>query len=233
MINTRLMWSYLRALLGDYAEIRRAIAYRYYLSSRYPSTCFDAGCIVDDNCSFGEGVHVAPRTHLSRCKIDRYSSVGGDSHYNNCEIGSFCSLGPQVLAGLGKHPTDYVSTSAAFYSSNNSGCQLSLNNHPAFDEYSPIFIGHDVWIGARVLILDGIRIGHGAIIGAGAVVTHNVQPYSIVGGVPAKEIKKRFSNEIIEQLLDICWWNRSIEWIREYAVYFTKVEFFLNSVTKS
>lgn len=76
-------------------------------------------------------------------------------------------------------------------------------------------VGNDVWIGFNSTIMPGVKIGDGAIIGTNSVVTKNVEPYSIVGGNPAKEIKKRFSKEQIENLLQIKWWNWKIEKITE------------------
>ena len=70
-----------------------------------------------------------------------------------------------------------------------------------------VIIGNDVWIGSHALILGGVKIGDGAVIGAGAVVTKDVPPYAVVGGVPARIIKYRFSQEIIDKLLEIKWWN--------------------------
>ena len=84
----------------------------------------------------------------------------------------------------------------------------------AWDNKGDIVIGNDVWIGYEAVIMAGVRIGDGAIIGARAVVTKDVEPYSIVGGVPAKEIRKRFSPEVIARLLELQWWNREPEQIR-------------------
>ena len=78
-----------------------------------------------------------------------------------------------------------------------------------------IIVGNDVWIGLDATIMPGIKIGDGAIIGAKSVVTHNVEPYTIVGGNPACVIKKRFDNEVIKTLLEIQWWNWPIEKIEE------------------
>ncbi len=70
-----------------------------------------------------------------------------------------------------------------------------------------ICIGNDVWVGSRAILMRGIRIGDGAVIGAGAVVTKDVEPYTIVGGVPARPIRKRFSDKVIEKLEEIRWWD--------------------------
>jgi tetrahydrodipicolinate N-succinyltransferase len=91
---------------------------------------------------------------------------------------------------------------------------------PPTDE--PISIGSDVWIGAGAMILDGVNIGHGAVVGARSVVTKNVPPYAIVAGVPARIIRYRFTDEIIARLLEIAWWNLDDSVISE------KIEFFRN-----
>ena len=85
----------------------------------------------------------------------------------------------------------------------------------AWDNKGDIVIGNDVWIGYDAVIMAGVKIGDGAIIGARAVVTKDVEPYSIVGGVPAKEIRKRFKPDIIEKLQNLQWWNWPVERIKE------------------
>jgi tetrahydrodipicolinate N-succinyltransferase len=96
-----------------------------------------------------------------------------------------------------------------------------------FDEIHPVIIGNDVWIGANAVILDKVKIGDGAVIAAGAIVSKDVKPYTIVGGIPAKPIKKRFSEEEIEKLLEFKWWEKDIRWIREnYELFSKPAEFF-------
>ena len=85
----------------------------------------------------------------------------------------------------------------------------------AWDNKGDIIIGNDVWIGYDAVIMAGVKIGDGAIIGTRAVVTKDVEPYSIVGGVPAKEIRKRFTPDIIEKLQNLQWWNWPVERIKE------------------
>lgn len=92
----------------------------------------------------------------------------------------------------------------------------------AWDNKGDIIIGNDVWIGYEAVIMAGVHIGDGAIIAARAVVTKDVLPYTIVGGTPAKEIRKRFDTDVIEQLLMLKWWDWSIDKIRQYLPYIEK-----------
>jgi acetyltransferase-like isoleucine patch superfamily enzyme len=119
------------------------------------------------------------------------------------EIGSFCSIASNVmiLAG-GGHSPDWVSTwpIREVY-----GLPEQYEHHPVYR--GPVVIGNDVWLGRDSLIFDGITIGDGAVIGARAVVTKDVRPYAIVAGVPAREIRRRFTDDQIEALLEIAWWD--------------------------
>ena len=123
------------------------------------------------------------------------------------KIGKFCSIAPDVRIFLaGEHPTTTVSTYPFNYMFND-GSKLPRNNGSKGD----VVIGNDVWIGDGALILSGVTIGDGAVIAARAVVTRNVEPYSIVGGIPAKVIKMRFDQLTIERLLKVAWWDWSTE----------------------
>lgn len=158
------------------------------------------------NCRFGFHNIVYDNTLLYNVSVDDYSYIGGDSRLSNVSIGKFCSLGPELRIGLGRHPLRLKSTFPGFYTSGGyyGVKQEYKNDEPAYER---IIIGHDVWIGARAMILDGVTVGTGAVIAAGAVVTKDVPPYAIVGGVPAKIISFRFSEDEIEKLLKSEWWN--------------------------
>jgi len=127
------------------------------------------------------------------------------------KIGKFCSIAGDVTIMLGgEHRIDWITTYPfnIFFKE-----AKHLTGHPATK--GDVIINNDVWIGEGAFILSGICIGNGAVIAARSVVTKDVKPYTIVGGNPAHEIKKRFPDEIIEKLLQIQWWNWPIEKIKE------------------
>lgn len=105
--------------------------------------------------------------------------------------------------------------------------QISLVKESKFTEYADTIIGHDVWIGARAIIADGITVGNGAVVYSGAVVTKDVEPYSIVAGVPATKIRMRFTEEEIEKLLAIRWWDKDLEWLEQNADAFLDIKQFV------
>ena len=143
------------------------------------------------------------------CAIGQYSFLNGRTTlYPGTKIGRYCSIGVNCEIGAPSHPIDRVTTSPITYD----GPQMFPRSKVAFtqtpfDPYQDTIIGSDVWVGSMVVILGGVRIGHGAVIAAGAVVTKDVPPYTIVGGTPAREIRKRFSDEIAERLLESAWWE--------------------------
>jgi acetyltransferase-like isoleucine patch superfamily enzyme len=115
------------------------------------------------------------------------------------EVGSFCSVAKEVLFLVrADHP---IHTASTFPMS-----KLTTGRDELLSS-GPISIGHDVWIGRRAMIMSGVTIGNGAVIAAGAVVTKDVPPYAIVGGVPAKLIRYRFAQETIDQLQALRWWE--------------------------
>jgi len=169
-------------------------------SSAHWLAYIDSKTELAGNNKFGKG------TIVNDSKIGRHTYVV-NARIVRAEIGSFCSIGPEVnIGGLGTHPTNWLSTHPAFYSTlKQSGKTFAASD--LFDELKLNKVGNDVWIGARALILDGIIIGDGAIVAAGSVVTKDVPPYAIVGGVPAQVIRTRFDLAIIEALLKWQWWH--------------------------
>jgi len=175
------------------------------------------------NSEFERNVIVYARSTLSRVRFGAYGYVNEGSFMAGMTVGRFCSIGPHFLCGYGEHPTNLLSTSPVFYSTHKQ-CGTTFADRDHFEEARETFIGHDVWIGARVFVRDGVRIGHGAIIAAGAVVTKDVPDYAIAGGVPAKVIRSRFADGAIQQLLEIEWWNWSEEKLRRAQTLFASDE---------
>lgn len=123
-------------------------------------------------------------------------------------IGKYCSIacGAKFMFTSGNHKMASLST-YPFPIFNEEWGLNGADITDAWDNNGDIVIGNDVWIGYEAVIMQGVHIGDGAIIGTRAVVTKDVEPYAVVGGVPAKEIKKRFSEDVIAKLMDLQWWN--------------------------
>lgn len=178
-----------------------------------------------------------PRIHstaqLKGSKLGRYADIGervilrevtvGDFTYLErnsegiyAEIGKFCSIASNVRINALEHPMERLTTHKVSYRPNEYFRYLGVDS--AFRERRQakrVTIGNDVWIGHGAVITPGVNIGHGAVIGANAVVTKDVAPYRIVGGVPARIIRKRFDDAIVDRLLALCWWDWPVEKLYE------------------
>lgn len=169
------------------------------------------------NSSLGYGSYISDRSFIKNTIIGRYSCIATD-----------------VFTVAGNHPTrQFASIHRAFYS-NTAYTYVSHNKFDDFhyidsDSQISVIIGNDVWVGARATILEGVTIGDGAVVAAGAVVTKDVPPYAIVGGVPAKVIRYRFDEQTIGKLLKLQWWNKGETWIKDHAEKFENVDQLLNS----
>jgi acetyltransferase-like isoleucine patch superfamily enzyme len=151
------------------------------------------------------------------------SYIGPNSRISG-KIGRYTSIAPNVVVNNGIHPyrPPFVSTSPVFVSLRKQA-GATFTNIQRFDELRfidrskrfSVLIGNDCWIGERVFIAGGVRLGDGAVVLAGSVIVKDVAPFSIVGGVPAKLIDFRYDPETIELLMKVCWWNKSAEWLKE------------------
>ena len=179
------------------------------------------------DCLLGNHTKVYPPFFLHHVTLGDYSYIAKNSQIVHCEIGKFCSIGPNCCCGLGIHPINGISTSPMFYSTAKQNGVTLCSEDKAVESKATV-IGNDVFIGANVTILDGVTIGDGAVIGAGAVVTKNVSPYAIVGGVPAKLVNYRFDEETIEKLLKKRWWEGDDSSIRAVEDFFYEINTFLS-----
>lgn len=172
------------------------------------------------------------RAKLINSKIGQGSYMGEGAELVNTLVGDYSCIGPWVKVIAGEHPTkDFVSVHPAFYSLRKQA-GFTYSDKQYFEElrYADkerryhVTIGSDVWIGARATILNGVNIENGAIIAAGALVNNDIPAFAIVGGVPAKIIKYRFSQDEIDWLINLKWWEKNEDWLIKYAKYFNDVQ---------
>ena len=154
-------------------------------------------------------------------RIGAFTEFGRDVEAQAAKIGRYCEIGPGSLLGATGHPTTWLSVSSFQYKKTTWGWHPAANATEVIDPVAGgrqsfrtvggelAVIGNDVWIGANVVVLRGVTIGDGAIVAANAVVTKDVPPYSIVGGIPAKVIRPRVSDDLRDELLDLRWWRFS------------------------
>lgn len=168
------------------------------------------------NVTFERPAYIANTTFAgNEHRVGAFSYANLDTLFYDCDIGRFCSIAHRVIIGPVEHPTDRLSTSGFTFG------DRVFDFDPGYDDiktterfdknYERTIIGNDVWIGANAFISRGVTIGDGAIIAAGAIVTNDVEPYAIVGGVPAKTIRMRFDAATVERLLRVKWWNYRLD----------------------
>ncbi len=153
--------------------------------------------------SIDEGSKISGKVSLGYATtIGRYAELVGGS----IDIGAYCSLAPHVAVYALNHPTNHLTTYL--------GQGLWKGELKKHQTPQTVKIGSDVWLGHGAIVLAGVQIGHGAVLGAGAVVTRNIAPYSVALGNPARVVKRRFSEEIADLLLQLRWWEFGPEQLR-------------------
>ncbi|WP_420405118.1 chloramphenicol acetyltransferase [Nisaea sp.] len=163
----------------------------------------------------GSWTEVGARTSVIESELGDYSYVVNDSDVIYTTIGKFCSIAAHTRINPGNHPSWRASQHHFLYRSAAYG--MGADDEAFFDwrRQHHCSIGHDVWIGHGATVLAGVNVGSGAVIAAGAVVSKDVAPYTIVGGVPSKEIKRRVDEATAEGLMELAWWDWPHELLAE------------------
>lgn len=178
--------------------------------------------------------HLTSKLESGTCfyfsNLGPHSFCGYDCDITYADIGSFVSIANGVVIGGGRHPMEWVSMSPVFYEGRDS-VKAKFSTHKR-DPVKKVVIGHDVWIGRSAIVLPGVEIGVGAVVGAGAVVTKNVPAYAVVAGNPAHLIRYRFSESVIQRLLNSKWWELPDDRLHDLGQYFTDVEKFLEIIER-
>ncbi len=194
-------------LLRGLAELANEKARDIQNKNRFPHAIIDNGSTLTPDTKIGKSSHILRGATINHCQIGSYTYINVNALIQNTRIGNYCSIAQNVAIGLGAHPLNLFSSSPIFYKVKNALKISLVEKDYNFNESLPIIIGNDVWIGSRVIIMDNVHIGHGAVIAAGAVVTKDVPPYAIVAGIPAKVIKYRFPIGVQKKLIESKWWE--------------------------
>ncbi|BAP80151.1 group 1 glycosyl transferase [Pseudomonas sp. MT-1] len=160
--------------------------------------------------------------------MDRHSFCGYNCDIYCADIGRFTSIASGVVVGGARHPMEWVGMSPVFYKGRDSiKKKFSTYDLPTVTR---VVVGHDVWIGRNAIVLSGVKVGDGAVVGAGAVVTKDVPPYAIVVGNPAKIVRYRFDEYLIRSFIEISWWDMEDDAIEKYSYLCKSPIDFINKV---
>lgn len=208
--------------------MRRYWKYIYGFIKNFCNLGVSLFAFVDYKSVIDKKTKVNSFSKIYKSTIGRYSYVGRNTSITCADIGSFCSISSDCVLGLANHTLDFLSTSPLFSEKNN-GTGYSWTNMQK-NPFEKLYIGNDVWVGTKAIVMGGLTIGDGAVIAAGSIVTKDIPPYAIVAGIPARIIRYRFSEEVIEEIMKIQWWNLSDEKLKENIYLFQSNTINLNEL---
>ncbi|CAN5568837.1 hypothetical protein BH10BAC1_BH10BAC1_19710 [soil metagenome] len=221
---------FLKILYSKWADVKIWIRINFFYP--YKKNYSEVKSILPPSLELKEGTIIGKQVIISGHlkEIGKNLYIGGNTYIGLCfKIGSFTSISIGVKIGLKDHPLDAVSTSPVFY-----GKKRGWVTENKIQDRADMMveIGNDVLISANVIILQGVKVGDGSVIAAGAVVNKDVEPYSIVGGVPAKIIRYRFDENTRKELLESKWWELTDEKLKTLINESNDPKLFLNSLNR-
>ena len=181
----------------------------------------------------GAWTELGPNTTIVESTFGDYSYAAGDVSIIYSDVGKFCSIASHARLNPGNHPMDRVMQHHATYRRAQYG--FGESDDEAFFDWrraDKVTVGHDVWIGHGAILLPGVSVGLGAVVGAGAVVTKDVEPYTIVVGLPAKPLRLRFPQDVAEAITATAWWDWPRELLEERIGDFNDLETFLKKYAR-
>ncbi len=182
--------------------------------------------LVSRHSTIGKGCYVKPGAIITDCSLGNRVYVNSYAKLYKTDIASYCSLGPGCEIGANEHMINFVTTCELIYPKD---VLKEIDDR----NQTRTVLAADVWVGAHAVVLKGVKVGVGAVIAAGAVVTKDVEPYTIVGGVPAKPLRKRFAADDVEKLMASRWWEKPEAKIREALSGLPEAAQMITAFTKS